>query len=76
MKCYLIEMMTQGDYGMMMTGYHNYSCCTEKVIAKDKETAIKKAEYLYPHMVINQGYVRECDMPQNCCDQITIADLL
>lgn len=76
MKCYLIEMMTQGDYCMMMSGYYNYSCRTEKVVAKDKETAIKKAEYLYPHMVINDGYVRECEIPQDFYDQITIADLL
>ena len=75
MKCYLIEMMSLGDYGMMVTGYNNYSCHKEKVVAKDEKTAVAKAKYLFPNMVINEGYVRECDMPEDFCDQMTIADL-
>ena len=74
MKCYRIEMMTHSAYHVMMCGGYNYSCDDVKIVAQNEKQAVEKAKYYYPNMVINEGYVRECEMDYPHYDQLTIAD--
>lgn len=74
MKCYRIEIMTYGAYHAYMCGSNNVNCECAKIVAYNEQQAVEKAKYYYPNMVVNEGYVVECEMDNPHYDQLTITD--
>lgn len=53
-----VEMMSQGDYSVYMSGGNDYVCATVTVDADSPESAAEQVAKQYPAMLVHKEYVK------------------